>query len=309
MSKTSYNFANVGWWRKPFPDGASPKWSDATVSLITIPQRGPRESEGLFKRDAVEKDASLYVIASRFSDVDPFIRQVTEAIFKKGNQYSTNGGDAVTPFGWASDVDDMAGWPVYASTSTPRPETVYYVPVNQGTFNYGAFRMALDPNATAAHQATPEEVATETTMEPPDLTTGYSGASTGTDQAFEFTVYGRNKIFVAINPQESASGDSPHPQASVINKGAWKKYMGTAKYDAEALGLTTFVQRGWRGIGERPILAWQGGLVVSSAGQELGSAMEAVEKNGDRKAQDALGRVGITYHPSPIQRAEDFLGW
>jgi hypothetical protein len=68
------------------------------------------------------------------------------------------------------------------------------------------------------------------------------------------------------------------------------------------------VERGWRGIGDKPILAYQGGTSVSSAGQELGSAMEAAER-GDRKALDALGRVGITYHPSPIQKAEDFLGW
>src|SRR5436309_362246 len=126
MSKVAYNFSSSNpWWKQPFPDGSNPKWSDAHVELITLPlTTDPRKSEGLLKNDGVQADPSLYLIANRLDQIDPFLKAVFESVFKKGNQYSTSGGDSPTPYGWASDFDDMSGWPVYASTATPMPSTV-----------------------------------------------------------------------------------------------------------------------------------------------------------------------------------------
>jgi len=296
MANAALNAMATAWWKKSdlFPDGAMATWSDIHVDPSTRPlTTDPRKTEGLLERARVEGDQSLYYYGM-FQQMDPTLRDVVASVFQKGNPLTTTGGDAPTPYGWALDVNDMSGWKVYGNSASITPSTTILVPVAQGPYNYGAFKLSLDPAAVQRHQK-PSETSTTTTST--TLPPGPGQAPVGPlaeTTLLEFSINASGDGFwVAKLPALSAAKKegNPHPGISGINPGTWERVSGGLS-PREALGLEEYISAGWKGL-DRHIVAWQADTNdMTPAADELKSAITAA-MNGDRVAQSALIFAGI----------------
>lgn len=287
-------------------------WKDLTYVNLTpldSDKDNKRRVEGLRKGSEVISDPSLYV----YGDFDSFTStpegHLFDLLWRKG---LATGGDNAGDLGGFDDDMRAKGKNVYINTPLVVPGvTVFTVPIADGnaynrgndTF-YAAMRLSLSADAT---QIPPGQGAGFVAGNlPPALGSGAIVPNVATlVQVKEFTVSIDGKdFFTAQNPAGSASMNvkNPHKGVSILNPSttvnaagqqvqitAWDQY-AQGETAPDTYGVEDFIAQGWTGL-DQHILAFDG-TTAGSAGEELGSAMEAAN-NGDTKALRALASVGV----------------